>query len=495
MILPPLPPVITAPTMGGIDCAGTKHAIAWTGGQPSDDWLGLEDPLAGMFSPNCARPSIHSERTKAYNFRIAPPPVLFKKDAGIFNLTRFAEKVYDHVTDTGMDTVFYVVRPDRSKVVNVIQHFDQVNLDHVIDEATDLATYHDAYDKENDRTARKYLENMLDLDMREELSLQQQPADGAAVTFMRILRMVADGSQQRFLRRKDELKALSPTKEPGENVLAYCTKARRICKELEQAHQWDWILITAILRALTSVSVERFRTVFYPMALAIDAALSAIAYLSSKEDQNEYMVTRKFHYTDIFTIAETTYRNILDNDDWGPSKTLKDSQQAPSAFLASMDSDQMSAFLASLNMDSVQFHALVQSSAANQTCHNCLNPGHIARNCKTPVATTPRAGSTPTSTSTPSSGSTTARGITGWRSVPPAPGEPSTQSKNGRTFSWCTKCNRTKGAWTATHTDATHVVRAQPATTSAPSPSPSATTPSAGAHLATTGDGLGIYQF
>ena len=333
--------------------------------------------------------------------------------------------------------------------------------------------------------------------MREELSLQQKPEDGAAVSFMRILHVVADGSQQRFLRRKDELKALSPVKEPGENVLAYCTKARCICKELEQAHQWDWILVTAILRALTLVSMERFRSVFHPMALAIDAALSAIAYLLSKEDQNEYMIAdRKYHYTDILSIAETTYRNILDNDDWGPSKSVKDTQQVPaSAFLASMNTDQMSTFLASLNMDSVQFNALVQSTAANQTCHNCLNPGHIARNCKTPVTVTPRAGGTPATT--PPSSSTTARGITGWHSVPPTPGDPSTQSKHGRTFTRCTKCNQTKGAWTATHMDATHTVCAQPATASAPtpSPSPSATTPSTGAHLAEAGDSLGIYQF
>ena len=452
----PALPVIIKPRMGGVDFAGTKDAVAWTGGQPRLDWKRLQDPHAEMYSPNCVRSTQNSERAKSFNRRVAAPDTLFKKESSSTELTRYAEKVLAHAQDTGMDTIFYVSSLSKpGEMVCVLKDFDQVTLNHVIDEARDNEVHYDSYDKLNDRAARQYLENSLDPEMKEELSLRQTPEDGAAVTWMRILRSVSDSSVERFTRKKEELKALSPAKEPGENVVSYANKVRRICKDLEQAHQFDWILVLAIIKALLQVSVESFRALFHPIRVAVDAVLSECAFLTREAARN-YMVREGYHYTQVLTMAEETYRSLLDNGDWLPALAVKDPQQAPTAFFA--------------GMDEVQFNALVQSSVDKR-----FNAAVKGTSGSTPKAS----GTKETVTANRNAGPDG-----NWRAVAPKPGEPTTKTnKSGRVFNYCTKCNRGKGFWTATHTDEQHGVPG------------STTTPQANIAAENDDAGLGIYQF
>ena len=133
---------------------------------------------------------------------------------------------------------------------------------------------------------------------------------------MRILCLVSSGSVERFNRKnKDELKQLSPIKEPGESVSLYANKIRRICRELENAHQFEWVLVLAIIKALCQVSVESFRAIWHPKRLYLDSALSDSAYLS-KDSAKRFIVKKGFHYTAILDLAEEAYRSLLDNGDW-----------------------------------------------------------------------------------------------------------------------------------------------------------------------------------
>ena len=98
-------------------------------------------------------------------------------------------------------------------------------------------------------------------------------------------------------------------------------------------------------------------------------------------------------------------------------------------------------------------------------CFNCNQTGHIARNC-----THPRrpdlAGSTPSQQPMAPS----------WKKTPPAPGAPSTVSRNGKTWHWCAHCNR----WSTSHGTATHTGPIPPRRPRATPPSgapPAASTP------------------
>ncbi len=130
-------------------------------------------------------------------------------------------------------------------------------------------------------------------------------------------------------------------------------------------------------------------------------------------------------------------------------------------------------------MDQAQFHALVQSevkktitgatpvpgSTDTRACFNCKEVGHKKSDCPKPPSGEP---------------------FVSWRAVGPKPGEPTTIIKSGRTFNFCTKCKGGKGFWTATHATEGH---GKPPTPVAPAPSP------VQANMASTDNGLGIYQF
>jgi hypothetical protein len=150
---------------------------------------------------------------------------------------------------------------------------------------------------------------------------------------MRILRLISSGSVERFNRKKDELKQLSPIKKAGESVSLYANKIRRICCEHKNAHHFEWLLVLAIIKALCQVSVESFRDIWHPKRLDLDSALSDSAYLS-KDSAKRLMVKKGFHYTAILDLAEEAYHSLLDNVHWSPASTVKDTmQQAPSLFM------------------------------------------------------------------------------------------------------------------------------------------------------------------
>ena len=450
----PLPYSMTIdkPIMGGLTICPTE-IVAWTGGQPNIDWTGLTNVKAIKRSPNCSRPTKSSDQSRNWNYRTAPPLILFKKDGKDLDLYSYGVKVLAHLELTGMDSIMYVKSlSDGTNMVNVIKDFEQVTLSHVLDESEYYKNKFDSYDQDNDTTARLYLESTLDPSLLKELDLRQEPGDSAAVTWMRILRLVSSGSVERFNRKKDELKQLSPIKEPGESVSLYANKIRRICRELENAHQFEWVLVLAIIKALCQVSVESFRAIWHPKRLDLDSALSDSAYLS-KDSSKKFMVKKGFHYIAILDLAEEAYRSLLDNGDWSPASTVKDMQQAPSLFYA--------------GMDQASFNALVQAAITAKPCGDVPVPP--------PKPTDPKKHN--------------------WREVAPKPGDPTVKVVGDKTFNFCNKCRKGLGLWTSTHLGSTHgkppnaVVPASPA---APTPAPAIEAPVISANLAGVNDGFGI---
>ena len=162
-------------------------------------------------STNCSSPTKSSDQSRNWNYRTAPPLILFKKDGKDLDLYSYGVKVLAHLELTGMDSTMYVKSlSDGTNMVNVIKHFEQVTLSHVLDKSEYYKNKFDSYDQDNDTAARLYLESTLDPSLLKELDLRQEPGDSAAVTWMRILRLVSSGSVERFNQKKEELKQLSP---------------------------------------------------------------------------------------------------------------------------------------------------------------------------------------------------------------------------------------------------------------------------------------------
>jgi Zinc knuckle len=437
---------VGSPQMGGV-----IGGDPFTGGAPNLEWTKLASPSPKPYSILCLRPVNNKSALAAQIHMTKPPTTLYAKGDDIVD---YAEERARFFKKTGLDTIMYLPsEADKTQMVNVLEDYGQVTLDHVIEQSAVYKTLWDEFDIQNDRLAIEVLEASIDKELARNVRTRKEPSDTAAILWMRILALCNDGSIEKYNRMKDQIKVLSPTKEAGEDVITYSTKVRKLCHALVIGKQFEFVLIIPIVRALCSVSVESFRSYFLQVRNKLDKALKEIAF-ATKEVGLKRMRELKLDHTSILDEAESQYKSLLDNEEWDPAKMVKDLDKAPSAFLA--------------NMTEAQFNTLVQNLVNGQgntrTCFTCGKPGHIANDC-------PQKGTAPTVPNTAAPGTQAPRTV-GWRDTAPAANEPTTKVHKGKTFHFCSKCNRNKGRWTQSHTDATHGQNV-PATPNKPATAPS----------------------
>ena len=107
------------PIMGAVTALSKDSWTAWTGGMPKADWTGL-DPSAQLdtTSPNQLRPVYVSATQKGYNHRRTGMSTPFKPAD---DLTSFQNSVWDHLTDTGVDSIVaYLPDPTDETKINKI---------------------------------------------------------------------------------------------------------------------------------------------------------------------------------------------------------------------------------------------------------------------------------------------------------------------------------------------------------------------------------------
>ena len=414
---PPLARPVVRPKMGGIITTPSGTQVAHTGGKPKADWTGLENPRSPE-NPNCVRfPIGTSDESKAYARRTTLDlETPFKKSS---DLDSYLVTLTKHIRDHGMDTTLYIPSiVDPRTMIFVPEEFQQVTFDHASEKVQDLKNNEwDVYDKANDAATCKLIEGTLDLDLLEQLRLRQAETDTAIETLLRIVRLVQDQSVERFNRLRDSLKALSPVKEPGQDVVAYCDKARPICNKLFRAKQWEWILLLPIVKALASVSVEAFSAFFTALIMQVDAQLKEVVYLD-RDTAAQVMINKNMHYDWFFNKAEDMYRSLADNNEWGPAKMPTGSKNPTQVNFAAFTEAEFNSFVQS-QVDK-KFNSLKKKREGDDDKGTPKKDGDDK--------STPRTG-------------------TKWREIPPANGEPQRKHKNGKLFLWCGKCRGGKGLW------------------------------------------------
>ena len=93
---------------------------AWTGGEPTEDWTGLNTPKPTSIGPNQYRPASISGQAKAQYYRTQGLETKFTRDG---DLQVFQKKVLEHLVTYGLDTIAYLSHPKEAKtVVLVIEH-------------------------------------------------------------------------------------------------------------------------------------------------------------------------------------------------------------------------------------------------------------------------------------------------------------------------------------------------------------------------------------
>ena len=115
------------PLMGGLVALVKDEWSAWTGGKPNSDWSSLETAATENTSPNQLRPVYASAAQKGYNHRRTG---LTTKFTPASDLSVFQTAVWNHLVDTGMDTIAYLQDPeDSDKMSNVVKSHARFTMD------------------------------------------------------------------------------------------------------------------------------------------------------------------------------------------------------------------------------------------------------------------------------------------------------------------------------------------------------------------------------
>ena len=398
--------------MGGTVILPTGAQVAWTGGKPHSDWSGLDNQVEAA-SPQCVRyPFGTNEESIAYSRRTECKDKGYKKGT---DFQAYTLKIGQHLRDNGMDTVLHVPSlTDPTKMIFLPEGFQQVTLAHVRDKVRDYkANNWDHYDRSNDAAVKTYLKQGLNADLQKQLSSRSKHDDTGAETFMRIVKLAQDQSVARFIRLRDQLISLSPRKEPGEDVSAYCDKVRPICNQLTDSGQWEWILLIPIVNALAEVSEPAFANFFLGLMVPLDKQVKEVFHL-------DYSITlplmeaKNMTFEWILDEAEDIYRSRFDSNKWGPAKMPTGSKNSYQVNLGSMTEAELNSFVQS-QVDKKVGEKMKHAKRDN----NSNSDKSQASSSKGPK----------------------------WREIAPKDGESLTTTKNGKTYKWCKKCRGGKGLW------------------------------------------------
>ena len=437
------------PTIGGITLVTKDEWSAWTGGKPNCTWTGLDDSVALLehTSPNQLRPVYVSSAQKGYNFRRTGFKTPFK---AANDLISFQNVVWDHLKDTGMDSIAYLKDPtDETKMTNVVKSHARYTVQSAKLLAEAQVPLYDKYDRTNDMAARTYLLASLSTELSNKVTEKLDDADSFPVVWLQFLKSIQSTSIERFEDLKSTIKTRLPSQYPGENLEQLAAHFRKDANELTTAGQYDHNLTLGMLKTFLLAGGsgnEDFRFPLRSVKQKLEQALLDIGF-KDKEAANLHMQVNKLTYKDICAHAEDSYRTLFDRKEWPPARHVRDSKAPPAAF----------GNLANAPITRAEVLNLIQAkpsanggndSAKKGLCHNCNKPGHWSREC--PEGN--KGGNKSKNAGGKGGGNGKFKGLKSWRSTPPAPGAPQVKNTNGKNFNWCATCKR----WTTTHSTATH---------------------------------------
>jgi hypothetical protein len=429
------------PLIGGITLVTKDEWSAWTGGKPNHTWTGLDGSIALLehTSPNQLRPVYVSAAQKGYNFRRTGHKISFKPSD---DLISFQNVVWDHLKDTGMDSIAYLRDPtDDAKMTNVIKAHARYTVQSAKLLAEAQVQRYDKYDRTNDMAARTYLLASLSTELSNKVTEKLDDSDSFPVVWLQFLKSIQSTSIERFEDLKAIIKARLPSQYSGENLEQLAAHFRKDANELTTAGQYDHNLTLAMLKIFLLAGGsgnEDFRFPLRSVKQNLEQALLDIGF-KDKEAANLHMQVNKLTYKDICAHAEDAYRTLFDRKEWPPARHTRDSKAPPAAF-GNMATP----------ITRAEVLNLIQSKASNNgaglakkgVCHKCNKPGHWSRECPENNKGKGRNGN----------GNERPKDVKSWKSTPPPSGAPQVKQANGKAFNWCASCKR----WTTTHATATH---------------------------------------
>ncbi|KAI2503051.1 hypothetical protein MHU86_11399 [Fragilaria crotonensis] len=275
------------------------------------------------------RPVYVSAAQKGYNFRRTGHKISFKPSD---DLISFQNVVWDHLKDTGMDSIAYLRDPtDDAKMTNVIKAHARYTVQSAKLLAEAQVQRYDKYDRPTIWQPGPIC-LLHSTELSNKVTEKLDDSDSFPVVWLQFLKSIQSTSIERFEDLKAIIKARLPSQYSGENLEQLAAHFRKDANELTTAGQYDHNLTLAMLKIFLWLVVLAMRTSSPEICQAELGASSLDIGFKDKEAANLHMQVNKLTYKDICAHAEDAYRTLFDRKEWPPARHTRDSKAPPAAF-------------------------------------------------------------------------------------------------------------------------------------------------------------------
>ena len=239
---------IAKPIMGGLVTLVKDEYSPWTGGTPNHDWTALATPKATEnTSPNQLRPVYASAAQKGYNHGRTGLSTPFSISG---DLSIFQNAVWNHLLDTGMDTIAYLQDPEeQTRMTNVVKSHARYTVDSSARELSAIqSTKYDKYDRTNDVAAKAYLLVSIETSLSNKVEEKIEDDDTFPIVWLQFIKTIQSTSVERFEDLKLTIKKRHPSQYSGENLEQLAADFRKDAKELTTVGQYDHNLTLSMLK-------------------------------------------------------------------------------------------------------------------------------------------------------------------------------------------------------------------------------------------------------
>ena len=435
---------IPVPLMGTTmeyNSAGDKIAIVGTG-VPLSDWTGIKTGTEIAYAPGQQRQI--KDDLKSSEVRTKGLPNKFSENG---NLKEFKRQLLEAIKGYGFFSITHLPDPvDKTKMLCIVDAHPRYTADSATKMCEDQVKLYDSYDKANDTEAKQFLTRSLDEDLALRLHQWSKTTDTFAVLFVRFVNLCHSTSIHRCESLKNGIRNRVPANFSGENIEQMALANREDARELIIAGQWDHNLNSSMLdnflqAASQGGNVSTYHFELLGLSQRLRVALKDIGFMSS-DDAGDYLERQGLTFEIICETAATSYRTLLDKEQWPAARNAVRDNRVPRANLAE---EVAKAFV-----------LIQQGDRSNETCFSCGKKGHRAAACPDKDKAGSGGKKPPGKQNRKHKGKPQRENKNqnqqSWKTVAPAPGASQTQTKNGKPFHWCAHCER----WSTTHGTAGH---------------------------------------